>query len=154
MPSKRRGKVTPKTVDVSYTFALGNLCDWSGELTYSVNDKAAEVLHGDQFASIPSIRMFPNLVTTTSKRINLGYKSEIRIHVMKNESRGESIGFIEKSKNDVLFVLGLPWSIANHIHLILISKMAKILTLTGTDVFRNCGSIYGISISKDYDTDI
>lgn len=151
MPPKQQRKNAPKAVEASYTFELGELCDWSGELTYSVKDEAAMILYGEPFSSTSSIRIFPPSMETTSKKFKGVHKTEIQITATEEGSRRDFIGFIEKDKDRVFFSLVVPWNIANHIHLILISKEAKYLTLTGTDIFRNNGSIYGIAISKDYE---
>lgn len=151
MPPKQKRKSAPNTVEASYTFELGELCDWSGELTYSVKDKEAMILYGESFSSMSSIRIFSSSMKTTSKKFKGEHKSEIQITATEEGNKRDCIGFIEKDKDRALFALAVPWNIANHIHLILISKEANSLTLTGTDIFRNNGSIYGIAISKDYE---
>lgn len=151
MPTKKRLENNQIDGKVCYTFDLVDKCDWHGELLYAVNDKflSKHVNHG--VVSSASIVINAPLAKTGSKKTHAGEVFDINIYI--NDDEKEYLGIIKSSKKEKFIALWLPWQIANHIHMILISGRSKTLDLSGTELYRNIGKISSLNISNSTDED-
>lgn len=151
MPPKRKRKIDPQKIFAWYTFDLTKKCDWSGELSYSVGDISLSGVFKEKTSSIPSIKLSLLLESTNSKKVKPGSNAELNIFILDEDSRTERAGLINKDREGVEFSVWLPWKIANHLHLILISGKAKCLDILGTELYNRSATINSISLSRDYE---
>jgi hypothetical protein len=151
MPTKKRQKNNPIDNNTYYIFDIADNCNWHGELLYAVNDKFLSKHINDGVVSSASIVINAPLAQTGSKKIHVGEVFDINIYI--DDAEQTQLGVIQSSKKEKFIALWLPWQIANHIHMILISGRSKILDLSGTELYRNMGKISSLNISNSTDED-
>ena len=151
MPTKKRLKNNLIDDKTYYTFDIIDNCNWHGELLYAVNDKFLSKHVNERVISSASIDIIAPVAQTGSKKVHIGEVFNIDIYIDDDER--QYLGIIESSKNKKFIALWLPWKIANHIHMILISGRSKIINLSGTEIYRNMGKISSLNISNNIDED-
>lgn len=148
MPAKRKPKIDPIESKASYGFSLKDGYEWGGELVYSIDSKPIPSLFPGGLLSIPSININVLLSHTTSKKLKIGSAVSITIF-MENGVPEEKIGYIEKRRQETSFSICLPWDIANHVHMILISNKAKEIFISGTELYRGSGVIHRMHVTRE-----
>lgn len=151
MPVKRKRKVDPQEIRTVYVFDLRRSYSWSGELSYHVGTRLIAHIQREEFSSIPTLIFEADIAETNSKKVNSGDKAKITIFIKDSGKPEKLIGLIEKKGPEVEIALWLPWQIANHVHLVLMSQQAQRLEISGTELYRRSGKVDGLRIWKDFD---
>lgn len=103
--------------------------------------------------SYPSLNISSKLTETDSKKIKIGIKVDITIHADDNYEPNKSIGFIDKNKVSIEMHIWLNWNLLHHVHMVLLSGKAEMISIFGTELFNRSGKIHGMHILQKYEKD-
>ncbi|MCJ2163540.1 MULTISPECIES: hypothetical protein [unclassified Pseudodesulfovibrio] len=144
-------KIDPSKIFADYVIDMRGDTRWFAELHYTSTMRGPRGNKHIEMSNIPTLNISGKLSYTESKKVELGSPIDIRIYTEEEERVTEFIGIIDKYKNVLQVVLWLPWEIANHLHMTLISGKAEMVTISGTDLYRRSASVRGIDMKAEYD---
>lgn len=148
MSQKKKSNAAPNETKVHYCFNLRDIHDWHGEIIYSVESLPAPGIFDGGLLSLSMINIVAEVSSTTSKKLKAG--AIIAINVYINDGIPvDNIGYITKIGKTTTFVVRLPWSMANHLHMILMSNKDLEMSIMGTELYRGSGLIHSLHVTKD-----
>ena len=151
MKNGKKRKVDPEKTSVDYSFDLRKEFEWSGELLCYFHNSKNNGHPVRQFRSSSSIIICAKISETDSSKIKIGDEIKIEITAQNDQFENDHIGLIHKYRQTIEMYVWLNWDYIHHIHCILLSKKAEMLSITGTELFNRSGKIKGILIQQQYE---